>query len=662
MRHTIYGTRSVSRAGKALRLRHRARLRVEELESRCLLTVLTPMQVRQAYGFDQVTFSGTNGPVVGDGSGQTIAIVDAYDNANIFTDVDTFDQRFGDTAGQNLLSQYGAASTFLTKATPQGQPPGNSGWGTEIALDVEWAHAIAPGAKILLVEARSASTSSLLSAVDYARKQTGVSVVSMSWGGGEFSGESSDDTYFSTLTGHTGVSFFAAAGDSGAGAEWPASSSHVVGVGGTALTLNSSGGYGSETTWSGSGGGISRYVSKPSYQSGESLSSTKRTVPDVAYDASTSSAVYVYDRGWYAVGGTSAGAPQWAALVAIADQGRKLAGAGTLDGYTQTLPALYGLASADFHDITSGSNGYSAGSGYDLVTGRGTPRAQLVIADLAAYGTTSPHLVLAASGTNSASTGTTGTVTGGTPRSGTPTTGTPSRGTPTGGGQTVGTPVSGTPTGGSGTGRARITQPVTIVTVPVPVSGSGTVTTPSAGSGLGLDAIAAALSATNNQPVAAVVQQPAIPLTAQPVQLTAGTLVIPSAQPISTSSTLQSGGGDTGALMSDPEPMATPAERQTPRPRAKPAPAAVPADPQQPNPDMDSSSAADWRQACTACFASDGSTLVPLGAGTSHEEQAELLPAAQPLAVLAGLAAVLSGSWSAPAEERERERRRVLGI
>src|SRR5205807_737888 len=104
-----------------------------------------------------------------------------------------------------------------------------------------------------------------------------------------------------------------------------------------------------------------------------------RASPDVAYDANPNTGFAVYDTygqgGWLQVGGTSASAPQWAALIAIADQGRALAGLGSLDGFTQTLPKLYQLPAADFHDITSGSNGFAAGPGYDLVTGRGSPVA-----------------------------------------------------------------------------------------------------------------------------------------------------------------------------------------------------------------------------------------------------------------------------------------------
>jgi hypothetical protein len=181
----------------------------------------------------------------------------------------------------------------------------------------------------------------------------------------------------------------ASSGDNGAapGTEFPASSPNVLAVGGT--SLNAPGGtYASETGWSGSGGGVSQYESKPAYQNGFQ-SSNKRTVPDVAYNADPNTGVEIYDTangGWYQVGGTSAGAPQWAALIAIANEGRALAGKATLDGPTQTLYALYKMAQKSyatyFHDITSGSNGYNAHAGYDLVTGLGSPKAQAVIQEL----------------------------------------------------------------------------------------------------------------------------------------------------------------------------------------------------------------------------------------------------------------------------------------
>lgn len=350
-------------------------------------TGYSPAQIRHAYGFDAVSF----GAVAADGAGTTIAIVDAYDNPNIAKDLQQFDLQFGlpDPVFRKV-NQTGGAT----------MPAANAGWASEIALDVEWAHAIAPGASILLVEANSSSFSDLLAAVNYARNQPGVVAVSMSWGGGEFSGETTYDSTFTTPSGHAGVAFFASSGDTGAPVSYPAASPNVVSVGGTSLYV-SSGTYASESGWSGSGGGISAFEPQPSYQSGFVVqSSTRRGNPDVAYDSDPNTGFPVYDSynntgtaKWSQFGGTSAAAPQWAALAAIADQGRALAGLGALDGRTEFLPALYKLAAVDFHDVvtgtSTGSPAYSAAAGYDLVTGRGTPVANLVIADLAAWGATS---------------------------------------------------------------------------------------------------------------------------------------------------------------------------------------------------------------------------------------------------------------------------------
>jgi hypothetical protein len=258
---------------------------------------------------------------------------------------------------------------------------------------------MAPGANIVLVEANSDSTPDLMAAVNYASTIPNVSVVSMSWGNknGEYSGETSYDPYFSTPAGHIGVTFVASTGDNGSGPNeptYPSTSSNVLAVGGTLLTTDTAGDYQSETSWPYSGGGISAYESQPSYQKGVvTQSSTMRTVPDVAYNSgsSTGSFYAVYDtsgpsNGWLTAWGTSEAAPQWAALIAIADQGRALNGEGTLDGPSQTLPAIYQMPQSNFHDITTGSNGsYSAGPGYDLVTGRGTPIANLVVDSLASY-------------------------------------------------------------------------------------------------------------------------------------------------------------------------------------------------------------------------------------------------------------------------------------
>jgi hypothetical protein len=348
----------------------------------------TPAQVRHAYGFDQISFNGSPG----DGTGTTIAIVDAFDDPNVASDLRAFDARFGLPDPTFTKVNQSGGSTL---------PPANGRWAGEIALDVEWSHAIAPRANILLVEANDNSYANLFTAVRYAAYQPGVVAVSMSFGGSEFASETANDSTFLTPAGHPGVTFVASSGDHGAPPSYPAVSPNVLAVGGTTLTLNANNTIQSETGWSqgsdwwdptlASGGGISAVESQPAYQRGVvTQSSTMRTSPDVAYDADPNTGFPVYDSfnngtqtPWSETGGTSAAAPQWAALIAIADQGRALAGQASLDGPHQTLPALYALPATDFHDVTSGNNGFSAGPGYDLVTGRGTPVANQVVADLA---------------------------------------------------------------------------------------------------------------------------------------------------------------------------------------------------------------------------------------------------------------------------------------
>jgi subtilase family serine protease len=351
---------------------------IEPLESRQLLSLppgLSPREIRHAYGLDHVVFSNGKHPIHANGSGQTIAIVDAYDAPNIAHDLRVFSKTF------NLPIKDANGDFVLTKATTTPRPPVDPGWALEISLDVEWAHAIAPRAHILLVEARSATTNDLLTAINYARRQKGVSAVSLSWGGNESPFEQYYDQYLNTPAGHIGganlrgnVTFVSSSGDRGAPASWPAVSPNVVAVGGTSLTLNSNNDYVGESAWAGSGGGFS---------------TIEQTVaPDVAYDADPNSGFAVYastpgdtNPGWQVIGGTSAGAPQWASIIAVADQGRSLHKAGSLST-NQTLTALYSLPAADFHDITTGSNGFAARPGYDLVTGRGTPRADRLIPDL----------------------------------------------------------------------------------------------------------------------------------------------------------------------------------------------------------------------------------------------------------------------------------------
>ncbi len=361
----------------------------------------TPAEITSAYGFSAVTF----GSVKGDGTGQTIAIVDAYDDPNIQSDLNAFDTQFGLPA--TTVTKVGESATSSLPGTDS-----TGGWELEESLDVEWAHAIAPGAKIVLVEANSTSDTDLLDAVTYA--STLANVVSMSWGGSEFSGENSYDADFSKA----GVAFVASSGDDGAPIEWPAASPNVVAVGGTALTLGANNTYGSETGWSGSGGGPSAYETQPSYQSGVVTQTTMRANPDVSYDANPNTGFAVYDSvayegtsyGWIQVGGTSAGAPQWSALLAIADQGRALSSQAALDSTSaqQVQSTLYANEKTDFHDVTTGTSTgsphYSAGVGYDYVTGLGSPIANLVVQSLDGTVTAPPtdHLVISAATTDTA--------------------------------------------------------------------------------------------------------------------------------------------------------------------------------------------------------------------------------------------------------------------
>ncbi len=360
-------------------------------------TDITPAVMRHAYGADQVAF----GSVTADGTGQTIAIIDAFDQPNLTADLAAFDRQFGLADPPSLMKINETGGSTLP------QPDARGGWGVETSLDVEWAHAIAPQAAILLVEADSAATADLFAAVDTARSYPDVSVVSMSWGGDETAADLAADAHFTTPAGHHGVTFVAASGDRGAYSAngsitptvlYPAASPNVLSVGGAELTTGPDGAYIAESSWGngtdsnragGSGGGISQYFLQPDYQQGVvTQSRTLRTVPDVAIDADPAGApVYdTYDQAgatpWLHVGGTSLVAPLWSGIIALADQGRVLTGLGTLDGRHDTLPDLYALSANDFHDITTGSNGYAADSGYDLVTGRGTPIVNRLVPDL----------------------------------------------------------------------------------------------------------------------------------------------------------------------------------------------------------------------------------------------------------------------------------------
>jgi subtilase family serine protease len=346
-----------------------------------------PAQMRAGYGASSISFGGT----VGDGTGQTIALIDAYDDPNAASDLAAFDTYFGLAAPPSFtkLNQNGAASP-LPGTDPGGPNNANGTWEEEESLDIEWAHVMAPKASLILYEA----SSNLNTAIASADANSAVTVISMSFGGSQYSGETSlNSTYFN----QTGVTYLASTGDNGTPAGEPASLSNVIAVGGTSFH-QTNGNYSSESGWSGSGGGVDSYDPQPSYQSFtvSAKSTTLRTTPDVSIDADPSTGVPIYDSWDFGAttpwvpgieGGTSLASPMWAGLVAVADQGRVLSGQSTLSGLTQTLPRLYELPASNYHDITTGSNGLAAGAGYDLVTGIGSPIASVLVPDLAGAAT-----------------------------------------------------------------------------------------------------------------------------------------------------------------------------------------------------------------------------------------------------------------------------------
>jgi subtilase family serine protease len=313
-------------------------------------TGLSPATIKSVYGFSTSSTAG---------AGKVIAIVDAYDDPTAESDLAVFSSAFG-------LPACTTANGCFKKVNQTGgtsYPRKDAGWALEISLDVQWAHAIAPGAQILLVEASSNSFANLLAAEDYARGHA--NYVSNSWGASEFSGENSYDSHFA----QSGVSFFVSAGDAGLPAEYPSSSSNVISVGGTTLHFNGTN-FTSETGWSGGGGGCSVYENATSAQAsfsgyGQVNCGGKRATPDVSLDADPASGVSVYDstryqgqQGWFTVGGTSASSPMWAARSAVA-------------GAVVNSVYVYGN-SITYRDITSGNNGAPCLVGFDLCSGRGS--------------------------------------------------------------------------------------------------------------------------------------------------------------------------------------------------------------------------------------------------------------------------------------------------
>jgi kumamolisin len=304
------------------------------------------------------------------GGARVIAIVDAYDAPNIVSDLKTFSERF------NLPT-----ANFEVVFADGSRPSADKGWEIEISLDVEWAHAIAPSAKIILVEAKDSQYASLLAAVDKAADlvlKEGGGEISLSWGGSEFAAETSNDAvHFS----RPGIVYFAATGDD-PGVNYPSSSPQVVAVGGTTIVRDGSGAFVGEKPWASAGAGPSAFEKRPMYQNpiGPVLGSA-RGVADLAAVADPSvGGVWVYNsansnvaanKGWLAVGGTSAATP---IVAAIANLGGRFA-----SSTNDELSYIYNN-SAKFNRIITGTCGpggvYTSTTGWSYCTGLGSPNGK----------------------------------------------------------------------------------------------------------------------------------------------------------------------------------------------------------------------------------------------------------------------------------------------
>ncbi|HEU5270840.1 MAG TPA: S53 family peptidase [Jatrophihabitans sp.] len=320
------------------------------------------------------------------GSGQTVAIVDAYDDPNAESDLTTYRSQYGLPACTTAngcfrkVNQSGATSPL---------PAANTSWAGEISLDVDMVSAVCPNCHILLVEANSAYLSDLGTAVNTA-VSLGAKFVSNSYGAGESGSENSyDSSYFH----HPGVAITASTGDNDYdGGSYPATSAYVTAVGGTSLTTAANSRGWSETVWNtfsyteGTGSGCSQDVAKPAFQSGISTGCSRRAEADVSAVADPATGVAVYQSyggsGWMVYGGTSAASPIVASVYALAGT------PGASD-----IPNAYPYAhTGNLNDVTSGSNGTcgaplcTAGTGWDGPTGLGTPNG---VAAFAAGGTDS---------------------------------------------------------------------------------------------------------------------------------------------------------------------------------------------------------------------------------------------------------------------------------
>ena len=339
-----------------------------------------PMYLESAYDDPAYAFSTSTGAYGSStvGTGQLVAIVDAYDASTVTSDLAYYRQYFGlptcplttmPPAGSKISAGPSCSFYKVNQNGVEGSYPSpNSGWAQEISLDVDMVSAMCPNCSILLVEASSNSMADLGASVNEA-VALGATVVSNSYGGSEYSSETTDaSSYYN----HPGVAVVASSGDNGYGVEFPAAAGTVTSVGGTTLTQTTNTGTrnGSESAWNGAGSGCSAYVTKPTWQKDTGCS--RRTVADVSAVADPNTGVWVYDGGWYTFGGTSVASPIIGSMFAVGN---------ALNGTNGATPQAWPYGNpAALYDVTSGSNGSCSGSylctavsGYDGPTGLGTP-------------------------------------------------------------------------------------------------------------------------------------------------------------------------------------------------------------------------------------------------------------------------------------------------
>jgi subtilase family serine protease len=413
-----------------LRARSASGVRAQAGAAPKVVYTYTPAQIRSAYGLPPLPMPGaapTRAQAAGLGSGQTIYLIDSYSYPNVASDLAIFNRTFGLPACATVAIPVtaklplapAAAGTSCTLsivyasrsgAMAAAAPAYDAGWAGEIALDVQWAHATAPMARIILVEAQDNSVSSDYGAIALANRM-GPGVVSMSFGAPEWRGQTAYDGLFAA----PGMSYFASTGDRGAGVAWPSASAAVMAVGGTSLTYT--GGTRSEVVWTGTGGGLSSQEPAPAYQakSGVSIPGEPgrpaaarpalpwmRAVADLAFNADPYTGQFVVlsqpsvangSPLFYDYGGTSISAPQWAGIAAIANAQRALVSKATLGdfhaGLYSRLGLVAGIYATAFADITQGSDGACnacrAFAGYDLPTGWGTPNVDNLLPHLVAF-------------------------------------------------------------------------------------------------------------------------------------------------------------------------------------------------------------------------------------------------------------------------------------